>query len=307
MSRRIVNVSDDVRRKARLQGADGERWLLDLGAVVAGLERDWSVTVGAPLGGGSDSYVAAARTAAGEEVVLKVALPGSAVHRQAATLRRAGGTGYVRLLRYDEDRRALLLERLGGSLADSGRPVRLQIEVICDTLLRAWEAPADPSLPTGAEKAHWLSAFIAATWEGLGRPCSERVVEQAHGFCAARAAAFDPRSAVLVHGDAHAANTLWAPRDGAYKLVDPDGLFAEPAYDLAIAMREWSLELLAGDTRRLAADRGAHLAALTGVDREPIWEWGFAERVSTGLLALQVGRERLGREMLAVAEAVAAS
>ncbi|MGB0092162.1 MAG: hypothetical protein WBP81_06475 [Solirubrobacteraceae bacterium] len=48
------------------------------------------------------------------------------------------------------------------------------------------------------------------------------------------------------------------------------------------------------------------LSQLTGVDAQPIWQCGFIERVSTGLLALRVGREALGRCMLAVAEVFAA-
>ena len=38
----------------------------------------------------------------------------------------------------------------------------------------------------------------------------------------------------------------------------------------------------------------------------PIWEWGFVERVSTGLLLLKVGAREWGREFLAVAEEWAA-
>ena len=71
-------------------------------------------------------------------------------------------------------------------------------------------------------------------------------------------------------------------------------------------MREWSRELLEGDTVARGRERCARLSRLTGVDAQPIWEWGFVERVSTGLLALRVGRERLGRETLAVADAFAA-
>ena len=68
--------------------------------------------------------------------------------------------------------------------------------------------------------------------------------------------------------------------------MDPDGLVAEPAYDLAIPMIEWSRELLDGDATRLGRER-----CLTGVDARGIWEWGFVERVSTGLLAIQVGAD----------------
>jgi aminoglycoside phosphotransferase (APT) family kinase protein len=154
-----------------------------------------------------------------------------------------------------------------------------------------------------AEKARWLADFIAATWHALDRPCSQRVVERALAMAASREAAFDPAQAVLVHGDAHGANTLRVPGTSEYRCVDPDGLFAEPACDLAVPMREWSAELLAsGEPARMARERCARLSALTGVASQSIWEWGFVERVSTGLLALHAGQERVGTEMLAVAE-----
>ena len=118
--------------------------------------------------------------------------------------------------------------------------------------------------------------------------------------------AFDPAAAVLVHGDAHATNTLRDPhRPGAFKLVDPDGLLAEPACDLAVPMREWSRQLLdARDVTAAAEERCRRLSRLTGVAAAPIWRWGFMERVSSGLLLLSLGREREGRPMLEVAEAI---
>ena len=201
----------------------------------------------------------------------------------------------------------MLQERLGASLAELGFPVRRQIEIICGTLRRGWAVSPDPRFPSGSEKARSLAEFIAAAWSECNQPCSERTIERALSFANTREAAFDPGHCVLVHGDAHAANTLVASRSRApvgarFKFVDPDGLFAERACDLAVPMRGWSGELLAGDTVRLGRERCAHLSQLTGVDAQSIWEWGFIERVSTGLLALRVGREDLGRETLAVAE-----
>ena len=161
---------------------------------------------------------------------------------------------------------------------------------------------------TGAEKAAWLASFITESWEVLDRrPCQERVISRAVAFCEAREAAFDATHAVLVHGDAHAHNALRDPREpGAFKLVDPDGLLAEPACDLAVPMREWSGELLtAADPAAAAQARCGTLSRLTGVPRQPIWEWGFMERVSTGLLLFSLGREQEGRLMLDVADMVA--
>jgi streptomycin 6-kinase len=310
MRRRVVHIPAEVRGKAAAQGARGVRWLEGLGDAIEEFERAWQMRVGATLSGGSDSYVAEATTADGTPAVFKLALPGDGAAHEIEALVLADGRGYVRLLRYDAERQAMLQERLGISLAQLSMPVERQVEVLCDMLRRAWDVPPDPGFPSGAQKARWLAEFIAATWEQLNRPCSEPAIERALSFADAREAAFDPDSAVLIHGDAHAANALAVPRrraaDGAlFRFVDPDGLFAERALDLAVAMRGWSRELLEGDTLRRGRERCAHLSRLTGTDEQPIWEWGYIERVSTGLLALQVGRERLGRDMLAVAEVFA--
>jgi streptomycin 6-kinase len=308
MRDRLVVVPNAVRQKAAARGVEGTRWLRGLGGVIEQLEHDWDVVVGSVLHGGSESYVAAGTTGEGVDVIVKIAIPGNDLAGEATTLRLAEGHGYARLLQHDAARQAMLQERLGASLAELGLPSNLQIEIICATLRRAWQIPppAGASLPSGADKARWLAQFIAATWEELNRPCSEPIIEQALSFAEVRRRAFDPDTAVLVHGDAHSHNTLQdlqhrSAAGARFKFIDPDGLFAERAYDLAIPMREWSSELLEGDPARLGRERSGLLGHLTGVDTQAIWEWGFVERVSTGLLVMQVGAEDVGRQMLEVA------
>ena len=48
-------------------------------------------------------------------------------------------------------------------------------------------------------------------------------------------------------------------------------------------MREYNRPLLEGDTKRLVWERAETLAGLCDVDPDPVWQWGFIERVSTGL------------------------
>jgi len=310
MSDRTVEVPNAVLQKAGARGTEGTRWLHCLGDVIQQLEHDWDVVVGATAHGGSESYVAAATTRDGLDVIIKIAIPGNDLSSEAATLRLANGHGYARLLQHDTARQAMLQERLGASLAELGLPITTQIEIICATLRRAWQipAPASPSLPSGSDKARWLAQFIAATWEELNKPCHERIIDQALWFAEVRRSAFAPEIAVVVHGDAHSGNTLQdldlrhrSAASAPFKFIDPDGLLAERAYDLAIPMRDWSRELLEGNPARLGRDRCAFLGHLTGVDTGAIWEWGFIERVSTGLLAMQVGAEQVGRQMLEVA------
>jgi streptomycin 6-kinase len=66
-------------------------------------------------------------------------------------------------------------------------------------------------------------------------------------------------------------------------------------------MREDPVELMAGDPR----ERARRIAAHTGCDPVAIWEWGVVERVSTGLLAVSIGLQPVGSQMLAAADAIA--
>ena len=301
---RWLQIPEIVRARALLRGEEGRRWLDTLPALTTSLAHDWDLEAIGVLAGGTDALVVSCRTRDRQEVVLKVMMsaPGNG---QIRALLAFGGRGYVSVLRHDPDRHAILMERLGPQLSELGLPVSAQIQAICATLHETWLAKPDgDGFMTGAEKAESLATFIAGLWRDFAGVCSQRAVDLAYDFAELRRKAFDPATCVLAHGDAHAANTLVVPGEaGRFKFIDPDGLFIEPAYDLAIPMREWGDELLAGDPLELGRRRCELLARLTGVDPEPIWQWGFIERVSTGLLLHQLGEPRLAEEFLAVAEA----
>ena len=67
-------------------------------------------------------------------------------------------------------------------------------------------------------------------------------------------------------------------------------------------MREWNSELLLGSPVSEAKQRCQLLAELSAVDHHAIWQWGFIERVSTGLVLLQIGMREEGSEYLTVAD-----
>lgn len=311
----VVEIQPLVRQKAHSLGAPGERWLGELPGLLADLERRWSIELGPSLPGGTSSYVTRARTRDGLDAVLKVALPSADFTTQVRTLRLAEGRGYVRLLADDLDRHATLQEALGPSMDRLGLAPRQQMETLCAMLRSAWRVPraAQPTVDPAPEKARALGETVGRLWESLGRPCSERVVTRALACAERRAAAFDPDRCVVVHGDPHPGNALRvsAPRAGAeagFVFVDPDGFLADPAYDLGVVLRDWCAELrgldgaAAGDVLRSYC---ALLADRSGLDERAIWEWGFLERVSTGLYVLGFGAEELGRPFLDTAELLA--
>ncbi|MEZ0115727.1 streptomycin 6-kinase [Catenulispora sp. EB89] len=298
-----------VRQKSANLGQVGERWLAALPDLVADLRHRWSINPVAALSGGSASCVLRVRTGDGGEAVLKLAMPETGFDDQVRTLADAHGHGYAHLLAADAERHAMLLELCGPSMDQLTLPPELAIENLCHTLAQAWTVPR----PSGAavdpeqEKATRLARFVRDTWDRLGHPCSEAAVATALRFAERRAAAFDLDRCVVVHGDPHPGNALRAAasRPGAesgFVFVDPDGFLAEPAYDLGVVLRDWCPQLLAGDAKPVARRYCALLAEHSGVDETAIWEWGFLERVSTGLFVLAFGAEDVARPFLETAE-----
>lgn len=286
-----------VREKARAVGA--ETWLDDLPDLIASIEADWRISVGRAYRDSTEAFVAEALRDDGTPAVLKLIVPrdGLAAANEITALKLAAGEGCPALLESDVARGALLVERLGRSLYELQLPLERRHDILVSAAKRIWRPAADSGLPSGAAKAAWLAEFIGGMWEELDRPCSERAIEYALACAKRRGDAHRDERAVLVHGDVHQWNALEA--GGAFKLVDPDGLLAEPEYDLGIIMREDPLdEDLRGRARRLARQ--------TGLDETAIWEWGAVERVSTGLLGTRVGLQPVARQMLEAADRLAA-
>jgi streptomycin 6-kinase len=300
-----VDVPETVRSFARAAGADD--WLVGLPELVDRVQREWGITPGEPFPDATEAYVAAVTLADGSPAVLKLLIRrshGRHAEQETTVLRLAGGEGCARLLRHDEESGAMLLERLGPSMYRVGLPIEQRHEILCRVAMRLWRPAPDSGLPTGAEKAGQLASYVERSWDRLGRPCTERAVAQVLAAAERRAAAYDPGRAVLLHGDVHQWNTLRAGPDDpvGWKLVDPDGVLAEPEADLGVLMREDAEELLTADPW----DRARALAARTGTDPVAIMEWGDLERVANGLLSLETGMPDYGRVSLAAADRIAA-
>jgi streptomycin 6-kinase len=296
---RSIAIPSVVQTKATIAGAT--EWLRDLPELIASIEDDWEVAVGErAFDDATEAYVVEVTQADGRAAVLKLVVPHdqARIHDEITVLEFAEGHGCVELLRADPGRGAMLLERLGPSVHDLGLSIAERHEILCSAAEQLWRPAPDCGLRTGADKGRWLIEFIVATWDELDRPCSARTVDHAVACAERRILAHDDERSVLVHGDVHQWNVLRAAT--GFKLVDPDGLLAEPEYDLGIVMREDPDELIEGDPR----DRSRWLARRCGLDETAIWEWGVVERVSTGLLCVQ-DLMPLGSRMLVAADLVA--
>ena len=260
-------------------------------AVVRGVCREWGLTVESWLEGGAGTPPLAVSRTDGSAAVLKIAEPG-ALDAAVRVLTAGDGHGYARVLAWDTDRGALLLERLGHDLWTETSALGGQGQVLVPLLQQAWRVPMHCGRPFQS-KASGLLAILADLGPRYGAQHSDALVvatEYAEGLAASE------RAEVVCHGDPHAGNVL--RRGEGWALIDPDGFVGERAYDLGVVIRNACSEIAdaeavqAGAGRRMLRDECRRLAELASADPERVWRWGFVERVTTGLYLRWHGRAR---------------
>jgi streptomycin 6-kinase len=185
------------------------------------------------------------------------------------------GRGAVRLLDYDRELRAMLLERcvpgtpLGQDYDDES------LAIAAGVLRRLWRSPSDDvqwrRLDDVAQ--HWL-ADLPLRYERHGRPFQRRLLDQA--LDALRTLAPTQEDVVLCHQDLHGGNILRAQRE-PWLAIDAKPIVAERAYDTVALVRDEPVTL-AQVRRRLDV-----LAELLELDRERMRGWGIAKHVAWGL------------------------
>lgn len=224
----------------------------------------------------------------GEPAVLKMSDAGTDVAQQARLLEAAGGRGCVRLLAHDVEHAAILLERLGPTLADTVADEIAQTDVLLDLLPNVWALPTAVGLPYDPDrKARSLLSLI----EGSER--DPPTLRAAHELATWLAEHPSDRQ-VVVHGDPHASNAL--RRGDEYVLIDPDGFLCEPEYDVGVVLRDQQRtidrldrERGLGAGARWHAELVARAAHRTGLDADRIAAWAAIERVTTGIYLGKLG------------------
>ncbi|MEV4156012.1 aminoglycoside phosphotransferase family protein [Nocardia salmonicida] len=235
------SVEDTVRA---VFGAAGARWIDELPDVVAGLAARWGLTeFSAPFGGGTHAYVASARREDGAWVVLKVPMVDEENLAEATALHSYDGDGAVRLLDFDPDSGALLLEwaRPGTELLTQpgfpsleGRPENTdKVAFACGLYRRLRRPPTAvpigfPELPEATDIVAGLHARLADPEPALAEHISPLLGERVAHWCAALSAPTD--ELLIVNRDTHLGNIVAAERE-PWLLIDPKPCLGEAAFD----------------------------------------------------------------------------
>ncbi|MFI7357619.1 aminoglycoside phosphotransferase family protein [Streptomyces avidinii] len=251
------------------EGAAGAAWIAELPGVVEELLSRWEcVPDGEVLHGGVGIIVPVLRPAAGS-AVLKVSFPHPGNVHEPDAFEAWGGRGAVLLHERDDERFAMLLERVRTStlaeVEDGDEVVR-----VAGRLSRRLAVPAPAGLPRLREQAD--------AWEGhLERDAAElthslpRYVVDAAVATVRELGRTQPD--ILIHGDLHARNILRADRE-PWLAVDPKGHVGDPAYDGGTLLKSRALSLLAAEDLGRAVDRTLDVfVEAAELDRERVRRW----------------------------------
>jgi len=222
-------------------------------ALAAAVARDWDLRLAEPYPPGAAGYAVRAELPDGTPAVLKLQHRHREDEQEADALERWDGDGAIRLLRRDEERHALLLER-----CEPGTPLSQGADdplgVLIELLPRLWKEPAG---------FHTLADEVA--WWDLGGEVGEL----------ARELAATQDELVLVHQDLHGENVLAAQRE-PWLVIDPKPLAAEREFAAAPIVRSFEL----GHSKRDALYRLDRLCAELGLDRERARGWTVVQTVA---------------------------
>jgi streptomycin 6-kinase len=270
-----------VRALEEPDGANEPRrtWMAALPDSVDHAARRWSLDLGRPFQpGGSASWVAPARSATGERLVLKVAwLHDEALH-EAEGLRAWRGEGVVRLLNSFTLAQSgvMLLEACepGTPLSDDMPPAE-QDAVVAGLLPRLWIEP-----PSGHRfrPLQSMCQMWADEFEERYAAAAERELQLDRGVARAGIDLFRtlPRTSersVLLCTDLHSENVLAAKRE-PWLIIDPKPYVGDPTYD--------PLQYMLNFPARLDTDPDSfvlRMADLLDLDAERLRQWLFARCV----------------------------
>ncbi|HEX5563846.1 MAG TPA: aminoglycoside phosphotransferase family protein, partial [Sporosarcina sp.] len=93
-------------------GEAGENWLGTLEETLNGIADTWGLTLESPVTNLSYNYVIHVTDQNNDPYILKMGLPGFDFNNEIRTLQLYNGQGCARLVRADEERGAMLLEKL---------------------------------------------------------------------------------------------------------------------------------------------------------------------------------------------------
>lgn len=250
-------------------------WLERVPDLVSECVDEWELRLGEPYVAGAAGYTLRADLRDGTPAVLKVIYPHREAEHEAEALRVWDGDGAVRLLAYDEERWAMLLERCEPGTVLAETEPQQALGVFIAVLPRLWKTAGAPFRPL-ADEASWWIDYLPDEWERAGKPFERRLLDET--IDRLRALINTQGNQVLLHQDLHGDNILAAERE-PWLVIDPKPLLGEREFAVAPIVRDPEL----GHSRKDVLYRLDRLTSELGLDRDRARDWTIGQTIAWSL------------------------
>jgi streptomycin 6-kinase len=220
--------------------------------------EQWSLDPEEPIDTGHSLVVPAG------DVFLKLNFPDEESEHEADALERWNGVGAARLLARDDERRAMLIERLRPGTQLWERPDEEATAVAADILEQLWIPAGEPFRRLEVLASHWAEELPRTQLD-------RRLVDRAVSFL--REAGPTQRESVLLHQDFHGGNVLLSER--GWLAIDAKPLVGEREFDTASLIRDRRPATKAQMERRLD-----YLVERLDLDAERTRGWAIAHALA---------------------------
>jgi streptomycin 6-kinase len=279
MSENLINrlPKKFTRNTLDLCGEKGEQWLIGLPQIIREIEKNWSLKTGNCFSNLSYNYVAPCVCNDGGKAVLKIALPldNPEIYNEARFLQIADGSGAARLLKSDENRRAILLERLtpGANLKEVCRENKARAVEIAIPIMR--ELLREPPRNFVFLKLDdWVNDFFEKA-PGTNFPLEYQ--NKSRGFYEELSGA--EKRKFLIHGDFHHENILSATRE-PFLAIDPKGIVGDIGYEIAVFLNNHLWWLASSANFRMGLENAVRrFSESFEIEEKDLKKWAYAQIV----------------------------
>jgi streptomycin 6-kinase len=249
------------------------------------LLRVWGCTRDGEVMHGGVGVIVPVRRPDRSPAVMKVSFPHPGNVHEPDAFEAWHGRGAVLLYARDDERFAMLLERVHTSTlaeVEDGD----EVVSVAGRINRRLAVPAPPDLPRLREQTDAWEQQLRTDAEEFGDALSRRTVDAA--VATVREVGREQPD-LLIHGDLHGRNILRAERE-PWLAVDPKGYVGDPAYDSGALLKSRGLGILEADDQGKAVHRILDVfAEAAEVDRERVRRWAQFHAVQAAFWARRHG------------------
>ncbi len=263
-----------------MYGEQAQKWLGQLPDMVTFLAREWGLSNLLVVNNLSYNFVMSGKQG-GKDIILKFGLERDEIHREALALQAFSGHGCAKLLNFNKQYNAILMEMvLPGHSLKSLFPHQDDeaIDIACQIISDLHEAPI-PASETFPTLEDWLSLF-KETGRLSSPPLKKASIQIKYLLESA------PRW-VLLHGDLHHDNILSQGNKG-WVAIDPKGVVGDPGFEASVFIYNPITELYDHpEIKEIIAKRIKLFAQHLDYSEQRLRDWTYVRAVLAACWAVE--------------------